>query len=174
MKRALLGGVIAVVTSLTLNSAMAESLQFSASPSGAQEVVFDANGNFVPGGVDSTATAPVTARFDKTLTSVSVAVQIRNLVGGFAAAHFHCGLPGQNGPVAFGLVNPGPLNFDGNGIEGTLGNGDYTGADCVPIIGRPVNNIAALASAMEAGLVYLNVHSSTFPVGEIRGQMLER
>jgi hypothetical protein len=53
-------------------------------------------------------------------------------------------------------------------------NTDFTGADCVPNIGRPVNNLAALAFAMRDGLIYANVHTTNFPGGEIRGQMLER
>ncbi len=40
-------------------------------------------------------------------------------------------------------------------------------------IGRPVNNIAALALAMRDGLIYINVHTAAFGGGEIRGQLLE-
>jgi hypothetical protein len=54
-----------------------------------------------------------------------------------------------------------------------LTNLDFTGADCTPIVGRPVNNIAALAFAMRNGLIYANVHTDVFPAGEQRGQMLK-
>ena len=75
--------------------------------------------------------------------------------------------------IAFGLVDPGPLAFDGGKVEGTLTNADFNDVDCVPNIGRPVNNIAALAFAMREGLIYANVHTTDFLPGEIRGQMLE-
>ena len=147
-------------------------LKFNSNLSGAQEVVFDGMGDFVPGGVDTDATGKIHAKFDKALTEVAVNLRIQDLTGVFAAAHFHCGRPGQNGPVSFGLVNPGPLAFDGQRVRGTLTNTDFTGADCLPVIGRPVNNIAALAFAMRDGLIYVNVHSTDFPPGEIRGQMI--
>jgi hypothetical protein len=147
-------------------------LIFKADLSGAQEVVFDGGGNFVPGGVDTDATGKIDAKFDKALTEVAVNLRIKDLTGVFTRAHFHCGRPGQNGPIAFGLVDPGPLAFDGQRVRGTLTNTDFTGVDCMPAIGRPVNNIAALAFAMRDGLIYANVHSTDFPPGEIRGQMI--
>ncbi len=143
--------------------AYADDQEFEATLSGAQEVM---------GGTDTPATGRINAKFDKAFTKVRVNLKIKNLVGTFAGAHFHCGRPGQNGPVAFGLVNPGPLVFDGDRIRGTLTNADVIAADCSGV-GRPVNNIVSLAFAMRQSVIYVNVHSSLFPPGEIRGQMLE-
>lgn len=165
--------LVAWVASST--AAYAESGErFEADLSGAQEVVFDVNGTLVPGGRDTPADGSITVKFDKLFTMVEVNLKFDDLTGAFTASHFHCGRAGQNGPVVFGLVSPGPLDFDGRKIRGTLTNADFNGADCLPVIGRPVNNIAALAFAMKEGLIYINVHSSSFPPGEIRGQMLER
>ena len=119
------------------------------------------------------ATGQVVAKFDRGFTKVDVKLRVQ---GGDAAsafgAHFHCARPGQNGPVAIGLFSPGPLMFDGEVAEGTLTNADFLGADCSGI-GRPVNNIAALAFAMRVGFIYANVHTPFSPPGEIRGQLLE-
>jgi CHRD domain len=151
--------------------AQADEHEFSAALSGAQEVVLDEQGNLVTGGTDTAASGRIHALFNDAFTELRVNLKIENLVGNFTAAHFHCGRPGENGPVAFGMVGPGPLVFDGMRIEGTLTNLDYTGADCVEIVGRPINNLVSLAFAMRDGLVYANVHSDVFPAGEIRGQM---
>jgi hypothetical protein len=152
----------------------ADERHFEASLSGAQEVVVDDGGAVVPGGTDTDAAGRIKVRFAGPFTDVTVNLTVDGLTGTFAAAHFHCGRPGENGPVVFGLVNPGPLQFDGRRISGTLTNADFTGADCLPVIGRPVNNLVALAFAMRDGLIYANVHSDIFPAGEIRGQMRER
>ncbi len=153
-------------------AAFAQSLDFEARLSGAQEVVFDAEGNFVPGGVETQGSGDATAEFDDALSRVTVSLSVGDLTGNFAAAHFQCARPGENGPVAFGLVMPGPLSFDGESVSGELTNADYAGSDCAPVVGRPVNNIAALALAMADGLVYVNVHTDFAQDGEIRGQML--
>ena len=155
------------------NAAQADTLRFRASLSGDQEVVI-ADDVFVPGGVDTPATGRLTVRFDSSFTNAFVNLRLSDLVGTFAAAHFHCGRPGQNGPVAFGLIAPGMLEFDGSRVRGVLTNTDFSGGDCEAVIGRPVNNIAALAFAMRDGLIYINVHTDVFRPGEIRGQVLPR
>jgi hypothetical protein len=126
-----------------------------------------------PGGVATERTATGFADFDAGFTSVRVHVRVSDPTN-VVAAHFHCGKPGENGPIVFGLISPGPLTLQGDTIRGILTNANANAAaNCIPLIGRPVNNIAALALAMREGLVYLNIHTSSFPAGEIRGQMLE-
>lgn len=138
-------------------------LAFKAVLSGAQEV---------PGN-DSKGFGVAVVRFDAAFRRVFVNVSVHGLTGSFAAAHFHCNRAGANGPPALGLQGPGPLVFDGKGIRGALSNDDFLSTDCEPVVGRPVNNVAALALAMRDGLIYINVHSDLFPPGEIRGQLLE-
>jgi len=137
---------------------------FKAVLSGAQEV---------PGN-ESRAFGVVTARFDPGFTRVFVNVELRGLEGDFRASHFHCNLAGANGPIGLGLQSPGPLMFDGKRLRGVLTNADFPDPEnCMGVIGRPVNNVASLAFAMREGLIYINVHSSDFPPGEVRGQMLQ-
>ena len=157
----LLTPLLAVIVLAASAPAYAQ-LRFRANLSGAQEVAE----------VATEAAGTVRARFDRGFTKGHVVLKVRDGVG-VTRAHFHCNRPGANSPIAFGLFDPGPLFFDGTTAEGDLTNADFTGADCVPEVARSVNNIAALAFAMRDGLIYVNVHSSAFPGGEIRGQLLE-
>lgn len=122
--------------------------------------------------VQTNSSASAIAFFDSGFTRVHVRVNVRGPLQ-VAAAHFHCGRAGTNGPVAFGILRPGPLEAFTDPARVTLTNDDFTGADCAASVGRPVNNIAALAQAMRDGLVYLNLHTPSAPDGEVRGQMLE-
>lgn len=140
--------------------------KFAATLSGAQEV----------GEVRTRATGTIEAEFDEALSKVAVRLQVRRLPSGvgITGAHFHCSLPGANGPIALGMFEPGPLQPDRrNRIRGSLNGADFLAGDpCLDSVGRPVNNIAALAFAMRDGLIYVNVHTRANPSGEIRGQMI--
>jgi hypothetical protein len=148
---------------------------FEANLSGAQEVPAR----------PTPATGKVDVEFDEAFTRAEVRLRVFNIQN-VVAAHLHCNRAGLNGPVVFGLFSPGDFTFDAASgeAEGVLTNDDFTGADCDPVIDRPVNNIAALASAMQDGLIYANVHTNDgegdpnsgpgdFPDGEIRGQFWE-
>lgn len=138
---------------------------FGARLSSAQEVPDNA----------SAGVARATASFDNAFTHITVKVEIdlASLDGAVTGVHFHCGQAGVSGPIALGLVDPGPLTLDGNTIQGTLTNDDFPAMDsCLDAVGSPVNNVASLAAAMQAGLIYVNIHTEAFPDGEIRGQML--
>jgi hypothetical protein len=85
-------------------------------------------------------------------------------------AHIHLAPEGQNGPVVVWLYpdNPPPLLIPGptNGIlaEGVISADDLVG----PFAGL---TLEALVEAFKAGNCYVNVHTLTFPAGEIRGQI---
>ena len=131
-----------------------------ASLSGAQEVP----------GVDTSGKGKAKLKFDAAYTEVEVSVDVKDLVGAVTGIHLHCARPAANGPVALGLISPGPLSFNGNKVKGTLTNADFSGADCVASTGRPITNVASLAFAARDGLIYVNVHTDAVPSGEVRGQ----
>jgi hypothetical protein len=81
------------------------------------------------------------------------------------ALHFHNAPPGANGGVVFGLIAP---NHDTDDLvidpaAGTL-TGIWENTDVNPLIDQ--------LAALDAGNLYLNVHTTSFPGGEIRGQVL--
>jgi hypothetical protein len=73
------------------------------------------------------------------------------LTGPVTMAHFHNGAAGKNGPVVIWLTKKG---------SSTTG----------PIMGKATLT-AAQAKEFESGDWYINVHTKTYPAGEIRGQV---
>ena len=79
-----------------------------------------------------------------TSISMSVVVSADGLEGDVSAVHIHRGAPGENGPVAFSLW-----------------------------IGESSINLSPTdAEELVSGNMYLDVHTSTHPAGEIRGQLV--
>ena len=92
-------------------------------------------------------------------------------------AHFHMGPRGAEAPVVAWLY-PSPTATDpanitpeqaGMAMNGKLIEGNVSEADLVgPLEGMP---ISALLDAMGNGTIYINVHTTQNPGGEIRGQV---
>ncbi|OIP44224.1 MAG: hypothetical protein COX17_02280 [Deltaproteobacteria bacterium CG23_combo_of_CG06-09_8_20_14_all_60_8] len=76
------------------------------------------------------------------------------------AIHIHAGGPSENGPVLFNIFLDDNLVIDfGNQII----SGSW-GASDTPVMSDSL-------TALMAGNLYLNVHTTAFPAGEIRGQI---
>ena len=164
---------ILIVLLLVSNSTFAgdgNSFQFKVDLSGAQEISPPAPVN----GVDTVTTGKLQIFFNQSLSEANFRLHVQEGAT-ITQAHLHCGRAGENGPVVvflFGPVDAG-VDVDGTLTRDTLFNADITdiGPDCKSVIGRPVNNIASLASAARDGLIYVNVHSVNNPAGEVRGQL---
>lgn len=82
------------------------------------------------------------------------------------AAHLHLGALGAEGAVVVDLLEgevPSGKNF--KKLKGTIDATDLTG----PLAGMPLD---ALVAEMAAGNVYVNIHTTKNPDGEIRGQVV--
>jgi hypothetical protein len=80
------------------------------------------------------------------------------------ASHFHMAPEGVNGGVVaflFSGPQPGPQN-------GILAEGTITAAD---VINALEGDLDALIDAIREGNIYVNVHTTANPGGEIRGQV---
>lgn len=84
----------------------------------------------------------------------SITFTDEKLVGTETAAHFHApAVPGENAPVVFTITpDVSPLGSPKNGCVGPLSNDQR--------------------KQLRKGLFYINIHSETFPGGEIRGQVI--
>jgi hypothetical protein len=85
-------------------------------------------------------------------------------------AHIHLAPAGVNGPVVAWLypAGPPPQLIPGR-VNGVLARGTITDADVVGLLAG--TGVEGLLDAIEAGNTYVNVHTSQFPPGEIRGQI---
>jgi hypothetical protein len=151
-----------VLVAVVSSRADATSILYTATLSGANEV-------------------PPTGSLATGLISVSLTGDILAVVESFSgltvpamAAHIHCcGPAGTNQFVAV------PFSSFPNATSGTYMNSfdltltaSYNGAFITAHGGTAASAEAALIAGLNSGNAYANIHDSTFPGGEIRGQLV--
>jgi hypothetical protein len=95
-------------------------------------------------------------------------VQVLDVSSTITMAHIHLGRAGQNGDVVVNLCGAG--NTPACAAQGVIASGSVSASSLVgPLAGHPLGDLIA---AMTSGGAYTNVHTSNFPNGEIRGQVL--
>ena len=149
------------------SSAQAGSILFTADLSGAAED--DPN--------DSPAVGTARVRIDDTAHTMRVHVTFEDLTIGNTAAHIHCCTAVPLTGVA-GVATPVPT-FPGFPTGATSGTYDqtfdmtlassYNPAFIAANGGTTASAEAALFAGIAAGRSYLNIHTTNFPAGEIRG-----
>jgi hypothetical protein len=153
------------VLSLTIAGVFA--LAFSAAAQ-AQTVTLTANlhgGNENPGVVTGSAgTATVT--WNTTTKAGTYRVDVFNMPVGTTASHIHTGAPGVNGPVIINFTVPAGGISNDYGLSGT-----FACSDVVARAAQGINSCDDFEQALLLGNMYVNVHSTANPGGEIRGQL---
>ena len=111
------------------------------------------------------ATGQAIFQLSKDGTELSYKLIVANLEN-VTASHIHLGQPGISGGVVVPLYTSGLISGTTNGIlaEGVITNANLTGA----LAGK---TLADLIAHIYNGNAYVNVHSSLYPGGEIRGQI---
>lgn len=87
----------------------------------------------------------------KDASKIKYLIVMQGLSAPLTGAHLHLGQPGISGPITIDLTS----SISGNTISGVISN---------PTVD--------LMDSLNAGSIYLNVHNSIFPSGEIRGQLI--
>lgn len=135
-----------MITTLALVGAFASVLAVTSASAEMLAFKADLKGASEVPPTDSAATGTAEVNVDTATKEVKWTIQFSGLTGDATAAHFH-------GPAAIG-ENAGPA-VD---ISGKIESGSATLTD------------AQLAD-LQAGKLYINIHTAKFPDGEIRGQV---
>jgi hypothetical protein len=119
--------------------------------------------------VETRATGQAKFQLSRDGTEISYRLIVANIQN-VTQSHIHLGAAGTNGPVVAWLYPEGPpAQLIPGRSSGVLAMGTITEQDLVgQLAGQPLEDLLA---AMEAGNTYVNVHTSQFPPGEIRGQI---
>jgi hypothetical protein len=147
---------LAAAAFLACGAASAATQTYSFNLSGAQEVPANA----------SPAAGSMQITIDDVAGLISYTFTAFNLQGSFTMAHIHAAPAGANGPVVFDLVPPadysGPVTF-----------GPVVIPNSWALLGQNETIATGLAAAINAAPwnYYVNIHTSLFPAGEIRGQL---
>ena len=170
MKSLFILAVLAIVMVGATQSSYADPVVFTANLTGAAESPPNAS----PG------TGFATVTYDSVTHMLRVQVTFSGLTAGNTAAHIHCctASPGT-GVAGEATMFPTFTGFPG----GTSGTYDHTfdltlASSWNPVFiavngGTTASAEAVFAAGLFNGMTYLNIHSSTFPGGEIRGFLVQ-
>jgi CHRD domain len=143
-------GIAVAFLATGCNDATKDVQIFRATLAGSEEVPARATGGF--------GTAGVNINNNNTMDIVVEVHGVQNIT----ASHIHIGARGVNGSVRLGFPLAGtPIaTVDGILVKGTFGPAAVTGV-----------SYDELVAAIRSGNAYVNVHSTTYTGGEIRGQL---
>jgi hypothetical protein len=164
----LLLSAVAIATIVPVPAADALPMTFVGSLAGANEVPT----------VPSPGTGSATVVLDPTAQTIQVNATFSGLTSNDVAAHIHCCAPlGTNAGVATSV--PAFPGFPLGVTSGTYSSAVFDLTQ--PLIYNPAfvtleggtipQAEAALITGIEHGMTYLNIHTTNFPGGEIRGQL---
>lgn len=123
--------------------------------------------------VESRATGQVKFQVSKDGQSVSYKLIVANIQN-VTMAHIHLAPAGSNGPVAVWLYpSTPPMQLIPGRTDGILAQGTFTKEDFNFTPTAPLNGeeMSSLVELLQAGTAYVNVHTTAYPAGEIRGQI---
>ena len=169
----LLGALVSLMSAAPAVMADARVEEFHASLSGFDEVgvLGDITGSILTDGRGT-----LDLRLDRTNQTLWFKLKYSGLSAPVAQAHIHFGkIHVAGGVMVFFCSNLAsapagtqPCPAGGGTVTGTL-----TAANLLALAGQnvPANNFDALEDALETSTSYVNVHTTAFPAGEIRGEI---
>ena len=162
MKRLLCGAAVAAAVLISATPSSAQVVNMTATLTGSEETTA------TPGvlGLLTGAVGTATVSVDATNEEVAVQLNLFNFATGTSAGHIHVGPRGVAGPVVLNFPIP-------TGRTGDLPLSFRLGV--AAFVARPeigINTMSDLIQAIVGGGAYVNIHTSQYPAGEIRGQLV--
>jgi hypothetical protein len=157
-----------VICSIALLALLGSSVTTAVSAQPRTATAHLSGANEVPAN-DSRATGQAIFKLSRDGQSISYRLIVANIQD-VTMAHIHTAPADANGPVVVWLYPdaPPPQLIPGRS-SGVLATGTITADDLVgPFAGQQLD---ALLEAFLEGDLYVNVHTSAFPAGEVRGQI---
>jgi hypothetical protein len=115
---------------------------------------------------DTKAVGEVIVTISKDESSVHYKVIVANIEN-VVASHFHMAPANTNGGIVRGIFqNPNPQ--PSGPMNGILAEGDITADN---LTGALAGNLSGFIDAIRNGNIYVNVHTTAYPGGELRGQL---
>jgi CHRD domain len=149
---------------------------FRATLNGFQEVLNPAGG----GAVSTPATGDFVATLRENDTVMDYELSYEDLIGEVTQSHIHFGQPSNTGGIVVWLCQTAPPFVDpaglaptcpapGGRVTGTITSANIIGGAAAQ--GIAPGEFSEVIAAMRNGAAYVNVHSSAFGPGEIRGNV---
>jgi hypothetical protein len=129
--------------------------------------------------ISSSASGQFEAVIDRRAGTIAYELSYSGLTGDVRQAHIHFGQRSVNGAISVFLcqteANPDPTGLAPRcprrgKVTGLLQSANMV-EDGIVSQGIAPGEFNELIAAIRAGVAYVNVHSSTFPAGEVRGQL---
>jgi hypothetical protein len=149
-------GACALVLCLT-GVAQAQTVRFTATLSGSNET---------PTGIITGSFGVADVTWDTATQTLSWIIDVFNMPSGTTNAHFHVGGPGVSGPTVVNIAFPASISND------YRLTGSATAANLLARGDQGIRSWQDLEQSLFGGQLYINVHSTVNPGGEIRGQVL--
>jgi hypothetical protein len=115
--------------------------------------------------VSTTGHGRFSAQLDRAANTIKWELSWADLTGTANAAHLHFGQRGVSAAVVVPLC--APCGAATGMTTGTITQASITAA-------QGLDTFAELVSAIRAGRIYVNIHTTAFPGGEIRAQLNNR
>jgi hypothetical protein len=133
--------------------------------------------------VSTSGSGHFTARINKDVPDIEWELSYTDLEGAVQQSHIHIAGPGVNGGISVFLctnLGNGPAGIQPCPPAPAVISGTIAAADVSPNIpatlaarnqGLGTGEIEELIAAIRAGATYVNIHSTTWPGGEVRAQI---